>query len=431
MVYTGYELIWLFFAYSFLGWGLETVNAAVRQKRFVNRGLVNSPLCVVYGITAAVIALAGQELSGFWLFAGSAVLATVIEWIAGHVLEWLYHEKWWDYSEVKWNLDGYVCLPFSLLWGALSMFSLKWGNRILLIPYRSLPGKLGKGILLLLVGALVLDAAATLMILSGKSKKLEKWEAVDFWFAGISLRLEKWLYIRVSQRIQKAYPRAVPGLAAGRTGRMHLDRCSFSEAILLFVIGSFLGDITETIFCRLRAGVWMSRSSLVWGPFSIVWGFAIAAVTVLLYRYRDRSDRFLFLMGTILGGVYEYLCSVLTEIMFGTVFWDYSSIPFNLGGRINLLYCFFWGIAAVVWFKALYPVIASWIRRIEEKPRTCAAWFLLVFMTCNIAVSAMALMRSDERNRGIKAEHGWQEIMDERFDDQRMKRIYPNAIKVE
>lgn len=52
-------------------------------------------------------------------------------------------------------------------------------------------------------------------------------------------------------------------------------------------------------------------------------------------------------------------------------------------------------------------------------------------MTCNIAVSAMALMRSDERNRGIKAEHGWQEIMDERFDDQRMKRIYPNAIKVE
>ena len=87
---------------------------------------------------------------------------------------------------------------------------------------------------------------------------------------------------------------------------------------------------------------------------SIVWGLAIAAVTVLLYRYRQRSDRFLFLMGTVLGGAYEYLCSVFTEIMFGTVFWDYSKIPFNLGGRINLLYCFFWGIAAVVWFKELY-----------------------------------------------------------------------------
>ena len=81
----------------------------------------------VYKRQAVVIALAGGELSGFWLFVGSAILATVIEWIAGHILEWLYHEKWWDYSNVKWNLDGYICLPFSLLWGALSVFSLKWG----------------------------------------------------------------------------------------------------------------------------------------------------------------------------------------------------------------------------------------------------------------------------------------------------------------
>ena len=105
----------------------------------------------------------------------------------------------------------------------------------------------------------------------------------------------------------------------------------------------------------------MSRSSLVWGPFSIVWGLAIALVTVMLYRYKDRSSMFLFLTGTVLGGAYEYLCSVLTEIMFGTVFWDYSKIPFNLGGRINLLYCFFWGFAAVIWFKALYPKFSEWV----------------------------------------------------------------------
>ena len=146
----------------------------------------------------------------------------------------------------------------------------------------------------------------------------------------------------------------------------------------------------------------MSRSSLVWGPFSIVWGLAIALVTVLLYRYKDCSDRFLFLMGTVLGGAYEYLCSVFTEMMFGTVFWDYSKIPFNLGGRINLLYCFFWGIAAVVWFKGLYPVF-----------------------------SFMALWRSDERSRGVAAEASWQQVMDERFGDERLARIYPNAIKVE
>ncbi len=60
----------------------------------------------------------------------------------------------------------------------------------------------------------------------------------------------------------------------------------------------------------------MSRSSVVWGPFSIVWGLAIALVTALLYKYKDRSNTFLFLIGTLLGGAYEYLCSVFTEIFF-------------------------------------------------------------------------------------------------------------------
>ena len=54
MGYSGYEWLWLFFAYSFSGWVLETVTAAVRQKRFVNRGLVNGPLCVIYGITGSM-----------------------------------------------------------------------------------------------------------------------------------------------------------------------------------------------------------------------------------------------------------------------------------------------------------------------------------------------------------------------------------------
>ena len=133
-------------------------------------------------------------------------------------------------------------------------------------------------------------------------------------------------------------------------------------------------------------------------------------------------------MGTLLGGAYEYLCSVFTELVFGTVFWDYSHMPFNLGGRINLLYCFFWGIAAVVWFKKLYPRISSLIERIPMRAGKVMTWLLLVVMCCNMLVSAMALARYDERARGLAAESGWQRTMDERFTDERMERIYPNAL---
>ena len=334
---TGYELLWLLLVYSFLGWVLESVNGAIRQKRFVNRGLVNSPFCLIYGITAVAIAVFGQELSGIWLFIGSAVLATVVEWIGGHLLEWLCKERWWDYSHVKWNLDGYICLPISLLWGFWGFVTLKWGNHILVMVYHLMPASLGKILIWTLLAALSADILATLVVLSGKSQRIERWESMDSWFASLSVRLEKWLSGWINGRIQKAYPKAGEKETekAAEQEKGFAKGCSFYKIVLLFIIGAFLGDVTETIFCRISAGVWMSRSSLVWGQFSIVWGLAIAAVTVLLYRYRDRSDRFLFLMGTVLGGAYEYLCSVFTEIMFGTIFWDYSKIPFNLGGRLK------------------------------------------------------------------------------------------------
>ena len=205
------------------------------------------------------------------------------------------------------------------------------------------------------------------------------------------------------------------------------EGCGFYKLFWLFLIGAFLGDITETIFCRLTAGVWMSRSSLVWGPFSIVWGLAIALATSLLYKDKDKPDRHIFLIGALLGGAYEYVCSIFTELVFGQVFWDYSDIPFNLGGRINLLYCFFWGIAAVIWIKLLYPGISGWIERIPKIAGYIATWLLVVFMTADILVSSAALVRYDQRSGGPAASSGWEQIIDENFDDSRMKQIYPNA----
>lgn len=431
MIYNMYELIWLFLIYSFLGWMLETILAATEQRRFVNRGLINGPLCTIYGVPIVILTIFGQELTLFWLFLGAMIVATVTEWISGHMIERFYHERWWDYSNVKWNLDGYICLPASLVWGVLGTISMRWGNGLLIRLYGFLPEGIGHLLVWILAGMLVLDVTATIFALSGIGRSTQKWEAVDSWFTSISLRIGQWLYGHVDRRIHRAYPKTVQVEKPQRDKTVFAAGCCMQKLVWLFFIGCLLGDITETIFCRITAGVWMSRSSLVWGPFSIVWGFAIAAVTDLLYKYKDRSDRFLFLMGTALGGAYEYLCSVLSEMVFGTVFWDYSEIPFNLGGRINLLYCFFWGFAAVAWFKIFYPVISGWIEKLPICAGRILTWVIVVFMCCNMAASAMALIRSNERSQGIPATQSWQQTMDERFPDERMEKIYPNAIKVE
>lgn len=439
-MYTGYELLWLFFSASFLGWVLETASAALSRRKFTNRGIVNAPFCIIYGVALTVITVFCQELQGFWLFAECMILATVIEWVAGHMIERMYHERWWDYSNRKWNLDGYICLPASVLWGALGAVMMRWGNPLLEDIYHLLPYTVGRIVLWVLVGVLALDMAATLIILSGRSRRMEQWEAVDSWLSGISSNLERKIYGWIDRRIRRAYPEKEGKRAEILAEKAERDEmssavfaygCGFYKIVWLFLIGAFLGDIVETIFCRITGGVWMSRSSVVWGPFSVVWGLGIAGATMLLYRYRDRSDRYIFMAGTFLGGAYEYLCSVFSEIVFGKVFWDYSDIPFNLGGRINLLYCFFWGIAAVVWLKLLYPVISGWIEKIPMKIGKILTWILIVFMCCNMIVSIMALVRSDQRAHGVKATYSWQQTMDERFDDARLQRIYPNALKVE
>ncbi len=305
MNYTFYELLWLFIIYSFNGWLLETIAAAIKQKRFVNRGLVNSPFCLLYGFSAVFITIFGGELNGIWLFWGTMLMATVFEWIAGHLIEALYHDRWWNYSGKLGNIDGYICFSTSVLWGILGYITMRWGNQFYISLFHYIPKLPGQIILWLLFGLLLLDIAASLAVASGRSRHLDQWKALDNWFGTLAAHLGAPIYKRIVRRLDLAYPRTASIPSAHKKSTIFAEGCSFDKILWLFTIGSFLGDITETFFCRISAGIWMSRSSVVWGPFSIVWGLGIVAFTVLLYKYRNHSDIFLFLAGTFLGGAYE------------------------------------------------------------------------------------------------------------------------------
>lgn len=429
MNYTFYELVWLFLIYSFAGWTIETIYAAIRKKKFVNRGILSGPLCIVYGVSATIMTLNLWELQEqyVFLFLGCMIYSSLIEWIAGHLLEWTHHGKWWDYSTIKWNLDGYICLPYSILWGILGVVGLTWINPLLLRLLHCIPDNAIAIIIWIALGLLMVDALGSVLTLTPLHNKFKTINKANNRITKATLRFGYLITSLVERRIHKAHPTFRTERVEKETSHMFAEGCSFYKIIWLFLLGAFIGDIVETIFCRFSMGYWMSRSSVVWGPFSIVWGLAIAGITMLLYKYRNRPDWFIFVLGTFLGGAYEYFCSVFTEIFFGTVFWDYSKIPFNLGGRINLLFCFFWGIAAVVWLKWLYPVISGWIEKAPVKTGKIITWIAIVFMLANILVSVMALSRYDARNDGIDAKNVIEEMIDTHFPDERMKKIYPNA----
>ena len=435
MDYTLYQLAWFFLIYSFLGWLMETAAAAARKGRLLNRGFLNAPFSPVYGLAAVLFAIFLPELRSapIFLFIGGALLATALELVTGVLLERIFRQKWWDYSNVPWNFNGHICLKYSLVWGVLSLLCLFVGNPLIVTFTGWLPRSVGNILLWVIFILLLIDflgSGAAVLQLSGSLREPSQ----------ISLRwkrLSELLDNTVTRYIQRRMARAYPSLEKERLkterrqkaapAQVFAQGCGFYKLACLFFIGALGGDMIETIFCRLTAGVWMSRSSVLYGPFSIVWGFGAVLLTLLLYRYRDRSDSFIFVFGTVLGGAYEYGCSVVSELLFGTVFWDYSHIPFNLGGRINLLYCFFWGIATVVWIKYCYPLLSRWIERLPLRLGRVLTWLIVLFMVVNMALSALALGRFAQRQSDpAPAQDALGQFLDERFPDGRMERIYPN-----
>ena len=424
-----YTLSVIYLVYSFLGWVGETVVATIKGRQFTNRGMASGPFCFVYGTAGVLLAVGLADLRTNWLalFAGSFLIATVVEWVTAKFLERVHHRRWWDYSGKKFNLDGYVCLQYSVLWGVLGAVSVRWGNDLLLRLCAVFPPLLFHIAVWVSMSIAALDQISAAVVVERYAAKHPRLEQLGQELGKGKSRLQQKIAASVERRIQKAYPEAArpePTTTAEKA-------MSFSDLVWLFVVGAFLGDVVETIFCRVTAGVWMSRSSLVWGPFSVVWGLALVLAAVLLRGSERKSESRIFWFGVILGGAYEYVCSAVTELLFGTVFWDYSGFKFNLGGRINLLYCFFWGIAAVAWIRYGYPLVAKGMNKLKTHIRPWMTAVLAVFMAVNMGVSTLALARYDARTSGVEAATPLAVFLDAHFDNARMERIYPNAKKVE
>ena len=436
MQYGIYQMLWMFLIYSFLGWTAETILAAAQKGSLLNRGFLNMPFSPIYGCGWVLFAIFLPELktTPFYLFLLGAILAAGLELLTGAVLEKLTGKKWWDYSGRRFSFEGHICLTYTVIWGLAAMACIYGTDGFLWGFLRLIPRSIGKVFLIVMYVLLALDFLTSAATVLRFQSQIRLPQSVLDRMQGLTRRLDNTLTRAVERRMRRAYPNLdtpAPKTEKAEKTRFAQGLC-FYKVVCLFFIAAFLGDLIEMVFCRITGGVWMSRSSVVYGSFSIVWGLGAVLLTLILYRYRERSDGFIFTLGAVLGGAYEYVCSVFTELVFGTVFWDYSHMPFNLGGRINLLYCFFWGIAAVVWLKIVYPAMSGFIEKLPMRFGKIATWAMIVFMVANILISAMAMGRYTARHTSPASAGSAVEVfLDERFPDSRIERIYPNLMIVD
>ena len=116
--------LWTFWTYSFLGYLLERGYAiATHADRQARKCFLLLPMCPVYGLGALAVLALPESLSGsFWSLAlWGGLAATAVEYAVHVLYDRLLGVRFWDYSQVRWNLRGRICLPFSLAWGALAL----------------------------------------------------------------------------------------------------------------------------------------------------------------------------------------------------------------------------------------------------------------------------------------------------------------------
>ena len=173
------ESLMMFFIYSFVGWVVEVIYYGITEGKFINRGFLCGPACPVYGIGFYLGIWLFEPLKSnfFIIFFGTASAATVVELIAGVLLYHIFHLRWWDYSDYKVNLRGYICLRFTIYWGiacSLGLYVLHPAVKhiISLIPKVALQIILAVFILILIADLIV--SVSSVIGLSNRIRRLEK-----------------------------------------------------------------------------------------------------------------------------------------------------------------------------------------------------------------------------------------------------------------
>ena len=184
---TYYQICWYFLIYSFGGWVVEVIFHAVALGKVVNRGFLNGTVCPVYGFgVLSVFAMintlqsSGYQMSEGMIFLFGVILATVVELIAGWMLDVCFHARWWDYSDKPFNFHGYICLEFSLIWGLAIVLVVKvFQKYVENNTSMQTDSALGWIILAILYGVYLADLIVTVAVIRGLNKKLTRLNTIQ------------------------------------------------------------------------------------------------------------------------------------------------------------------------------------------------------------------------------------------------------------
>ncbi|MFL0196641.1 putative ABC transporter permease [Clostridium sp. WILCCON 0269] len=171
-----YDILFYIAIYGFLGWCLEVVYSAVNTGGFINRGFLNGPICPIYGFGSVIVIVCFTPFKNnlLLLFLGSVFVTSLLEYITGFILEKVFYNKWWDYSNMPFNINGYICLKFSLAWGAACIFLIKVFHPMISSIVGLIPYFLGNVFLVIIISLFIVDLVTSINTVLKLNIRLEK-----------------------------------------------------------------------------------------------------------------------------------------------------------------------------------------------------------------------------------------------------------------
>ena len=207
---TYFQICLYFLIYSFGGWVVEVIFHAVALGKVINRGFLNGPVCPVYGFgVLSVFALlntiqsGGHVMNEGMIFLFGVVLATVVELIAGWLLDVCFHARWWDYSDKPLNFHGYICLEFSLIWGLAIVMVVKVFQKYVEAQTSHTPATWEWVVVAVLYAVYLTDFIVTVAVIQGLNKKLTRLDKVRSNLRIVSDRLSDTLATTTIDTAQK------------------------------------------------------------------------------------------------------------------------------------------------------------------------------------------------------------------------------------
>ena len=170
--YSATQWIAFFMVYCIIGWIWESLYVSLEYRKWVNRGFLNGPFLPIYGFGAIVMLFCTLPVrdNAFLTFLLGMLGATALEYLTGYVMEKMFHVRYWDYSYEFANLNGYICLGCSLLWGLASLFLI----RVLHRPVENVILNLNKTLLLVIDIAFIVYFVWDLVVSARQAFDLRK-----------------------------------------------------------------------------------------------------------------------------------------------------------------------------------------------------------------------------------------------------------------